>query len=73
MINLTLLAFLIDQIQELGCSLFQAARRRCGSRRALWEELRGLFRDYFIEGWEVLWLTLAGQHPKNGRLVLDTS
>ena len=73
MINLTLLAFLIDQIQELGCSLFQAARHRCGSRRALWEELRGLFRDYFIEGWEVLWLTLAGQHPKNGRLVLDTS
>jgi hypothetical protein len=43
------LMFLIDQIQELCCSLFKAARQRCRSRTSLWEKIRGLFFEFYIE------------------------
>ncbi len=37
---LMLLAFLIDQLQELCCLLFQSALAKAGPRYALWERLR---------------------------------
>ncbi|MBN1878019.1 MAG: hypothetical protein JXA33_27605, partial [Anaerolineae bacterium] len=42
---LMLLAFAVDQVQPLACPLFQAAWRKVGSKRRLWERLRGLFYD----------------------------
>lgn len=41
---LMLLAFLVDQTQQLCCPLFQAAWHKMGSKRHLWEELRHFFR-----------------------------
>lgn len=38
---LMMLAFLIDQIQQKCCAVFQAAWESCGSKRALWERIRG--------------------------------
>jgi len=38
--GLMLLAFLIDEIQELSCRLFQAARAAHHARTAIWEKLR---------------------------------
>ena len=38
---LMMLAFLIDQIQQKMCAVFQAAWEVCGSKRALWERIRG--------------------------------
>lgn len=38
---LMMLAFLIDQIQQKCCAVFQAAWESCGSKRALWERMRG--------------------------------
>src|ERR1700733_1404584 len=40
---LMLLAFLVDQIQGMACSLFQAVKKQAGSFSALWEKLRVLF------------------------------
>lgn len=48
---LMMLAFLVDQTQELGCRLFQAARARFRSRTSLWEKLRSLFTTYYIRDW----------------------
>jgi hypothetical protein len=59
---LMMLAFLIDQVQELGCLLFQKARRRFRSRTSLWEQLRALFIGYFIDTWEILWRSIANGH-----------
>jgi hypothetical protein len=73
LVNLMLLAFLVDQIQEFGCQLFKAAYQWCHSRKVLWGGLRGYFSSYFIDGWEILWLTLAGLHKPTGRLTPDTS
>lgn len=43
---LMMLAFLLDQIQEEGCSLFQAVLAKLGSRRSLWDHMRSHFRHF---------------------------
>jgi hypothetical protein len=43
---LMMLAFLVDQTQQLCCALFQAVWAKLGSKRLLWERLRALFYDY---------------------------
>jgi hypothetical protein len=70
--TLMMLAFLIDQVQELSCRLFQAARARFRSRTSLWERLRALFNDFRIPDWATLWRAIAGQHV-GPELRLDTS
>ena len=40
---LMMLAFLVDQVQQLACGLFQAALDKKGSKKRLWEEIRALF------------------------------
>jgi hypothetical protein len=45
-VMLMMLAFLVDQAQQLCSPLFQAALERKGSKRALWEEQRNLFCSY---------------------------
>jgi hypothetical protein len=41
---LMMLAFLVDQTQQLCCPLFRAAWHKMGTKRHLWEELRNFFR-----------------------------
>ena len=48
---LMVLAFLIDQIQELCCVVFQALRKKAGSYRALWERMRVIFEYIYLESW----------------------
>ena len=69
---LMLLAFLIDQIQEAACGLFQAALQKKISRRGLWESLRNYFYTYFINSWEDLF-TAIGQEIGTKLVVPDTS
>lgn len=69
---LTFLAFLVDQVQELCCHLFQAARQKFRSRTSLWDKMRGLFKEYFIPDWESLWLAIIYGH-RGGILHPDTS
>ena len=69
---LMMLAFLVDQVQELCCNLFQMARQQFCSRTSLWNKLRGLFKEYFIISWESLWLAIIYGH-KGGVLQPDTS
>jgi hypothetical protein len=42
--TLMMLAFLVDQVQQLGCALFQAVLDKKGSRKRLWEHMRALFK-----------------------------
>jgi hypothetical protein len=44
--TLMMLAFLVDQTQQLCCALFQAVWHQLGSKRLLWERMRALFFDY---------------------------
>ena len=70
--NLMMLMFLIDQIQEACCSLFKAARQRFHSRISLWEKIRGLFLEFYIEKWEDLFLSIIHGHTARS-LQPDTS
>ena len=46
---LMMLAFLVDQTQQLCCAMFQAVWAKLGSKRLLWERMRALFYDYALE------------------------
>lgn len=43
---LMMLAFLVDQVQQLCCPLFRAVWAKVGSKRALWDNLRSHFRHF---------------------------
>jgi len=55
---LTMLAFLVDQTQQLCSALFQAAWRKIGSKKALWENMRSLFQDFKLDSMEMLYKAL---------------
>ena len=46
---LMMLAFLVDQTQQLCCALFRAVWEKLGSKRLLWERMRALFFGYALE------------------------
>jgi Transposase DDE domain len=51
---LTLLAFFFHQIFELTDHLYQACRKKFGSKRNMWENLRVRIRIFVFETWERL-------------------
>ena len=69
---LMMLAFLIDQIQQRCCRLFQAAQAKAGRPRYFWEQLRALFLQLFIPDWETLYRALAFGH-RSELVLYDTS
>jgi hypothetical protein len=72
--RLMMLAFLVDQIQQLGCALFQAVRVQLGSHRLLWERMRAVFYDYALTSLRHLWETPFYGIKKNcPTLALDSS
>ena len=52
---LMMLAFLIDQIQQRCCKLFQQAQTKAKRPIYFWEKVRALFLDYFLKDWETLY------------------
>ena len=49
-------AFLIDQVQEFSCKYFKAALKAMrNTKKYLWERIRNLFFEYFIDTWEQLY------------------
>jgi hypothetical protein len=71
---LMMLAFLVDQVQQLCCPLFQAAWAKWGSKRLLWEKMRALFYDYALDSMQHLFETLLYGLKKSAPiLAFDTS
>ena len=64
---LMMLAFLVDQAQQLCCALFQAVWIKLGSKRMLWERMRALFYDYALTSmrqlFEALWYGFKKSSP----------
>jgi hypothetical protein len=52
---LMLLAFLVDQVQQLCCALFRAVWSKLGSKRCLWEQLRSHFYHFTFQSMEHLY------------------
>ena len=51
---LMMLAFLVDQVQQLACDLFQAVLDAKGSKKRLWEHMRALVRTLEFKSMELL-------------------
>ncbi|CCB85457.1 transposase [Parachlamydia acanthamoebae UV-7] len=62
---LMMLAFLVDQVQEICCSLFQRCKKFAGTYRNLWETMRALFHYVRLVDWENFYLMLSKQKPLN--------
>ena len=53
---LMMLAFLIDQSEQISCGLFQRALKHLKSKKTrLWERVRGFFTFHIISSWENLY------------------
>jgi hypothetical protein len=71
---LMMLAFLVDQTQQLCCALFQAVWAKLGSKRLLWERMRALFYDYALASMRQLFEALLyGFQKSSPRVTLDSS
>lgn len=71
---LMMLAFLVDQTQQLCCALFRAVWTKLGSKRLLWERLRALFYGYHLESMrELLEALFYGYERHRPILITDTS
>lgn len=68
---LMMLAFLVDQIQQLACLLFQAVLQKEGSRKSLWEHMRSLFYTLDFDCMEDIWRALFYGYKIEGFVILD--
>ena len=71
---LMMLAFLVDQAQQLCCALFQAVWAKLGSKRMLWERMRALFYTYALTSMCQLFAALLYGFKRSSPLVsIDSS
>src|SRR5690349_3197223 len=70
---LMMLAFLVDQAQQLCCALFQAIWAKLGSKRLLWERMRALFYTYAFASMRQLFEALWYGFKKSSPLIMIDS
>ena len=72
--TIMILAFLVDQTQQLCCALFRAVWAKLGSKRLLWERMRALFYGYHLKSMrELLEALFYGYERHRPILITDTS
>lgn len=54
-VMLMMLAFLVDQALQLCCKLFNAIWKKLESKRALWENIRSIFRFFEVDSMATLY------------------
>ena len=65
LILLMFLAFLVDQVQQASCPLFDAVLKKLGSRRSLWDHLRSHVRHFEFSSFADLWRAILTDAAKN--------
>lgn len=71
LVMLMMLAFLVDQTQQLTSALFKAAWEKLGTKRALWENIRNLFHSYEVDSMEMIYRAIVNGFRKSGLEVYD--
>lgn len=64
-VHLMMLAFLVDQVQQMCCPLFQAAHAKCRTKRYLWEKIRSYFTLFEVPSMEEVLHRIAHAFPKH--------
>jgi hypothetical protein len=70
---LMMLAFLVDQTQQLACRLFQAVLNKEGSRRSLWDHVRALFYSLAFDSMESIYQALLYGYQVEGLVIFNDS
>jgi hypothetical protein len=68
---LMMLAFLVDQAQQLASTLFQAVLKKEGSRKRLWEHMRALFYTLEFASLEDIFSALLYGYKVEGLTILE--
>jgi len=68
-----MLAFLIDQVQQIACQLFQKTRKRLDTNRHHWEVMRSFFEHFRFSGWEEFLSALAYGIKTEFKIQFDSS
>lgn len=68
---LMMLAFLVDQTQQMACQLFQAVLAKLGSRRRLWAKMRSYFETIPFDCMETLYRALLYGYRIETIVILD--
>ena len=71
---LMMLAFLVDQTQQLCCPLFRKVWKKLGSKKMLWERMRSFFREYIVSSMREIFEALYyGYERPRPIIILDSS
>jgi hypothetical protein len=73
-VMLMMLAFLVDQTQQLTSALFRSVWQKLGSKRSLWENMRNLFHVFELDSMEMLYTALLNgyRQPRPEIFYADT-
>jgi hypothetical protein len=63
-VMLMMLAFLVDQTQQLTSALFRCVWQKFGTKRSLWENVRTLFDAFELESMEMLYTALLNGYRR---------
>ena len=68
---LMMLAFLVDQTQQLCCPLFAAAWEECKSKRALWERIREIFHRFHVDSMQSIYVAVLSNRKPSVKVLFD--
>jgi hypothetical protein len=60
--HLMMLAFLVDQVQQLACPLFQAVLQKAEYKKYLWEHMRAVFKLIALDSMETLFKAILYEY-----------
>jgi hypothetical protein len=69
-VTLMMLAFLVDQTQQLSCTLFQSVWKKVGTKKSLWETIRALFHCFLFDSMEMIYAAILYGFQKDRPLIL---
>lgn len=73
-VSLMMLAFLVDQLQQVACPLFRTAWEKADGKRQLWEKIRSAFHFFFVDSMAMIYrLIIKGPQTIKPIPVIDTS
>lgn len=72
-VNLMMLAFLVDQVQQLACPLFRAALKKFKVKKEIWDRMRSLFRLYEVDSMKTILSSIAHGFNMAKLKAFDTS
>jgi hypothetical protein len=67
---LMMLAFLVDQVQQIASRLFKAVWKKLGTKRSIWENIRSIFIGYRVDSMEEILIALYYGFEK-GKLLIS--